>query len=80
MGLGLHISNIQVKLYEKPLQGIRVIEFGNFIAGPFCGMLLADMGAEVIKIEPLSGDLARAIPPIIDGKSLHYDLNRNKKV
>ena len=43
---------------KTPLQGIRVIEFGNFIAGPFCGMLLADMGAEVIKIEPLSGDLA----------------------
>mgnify|MGYP005837230621 CR=1 FL=1 len=36
---------------KTPLQGIRVIEFGNFIAGPFCGMLLADMGAEVIKIE-----------------------------
>ena len=64
----------------KPLEGIRVIEFGNFIAGPFCGMLLADMGAEVIKIEPLSGDLARAIPPIIDGKSAAFvTLNRNKK-
>ena len=35
---------------KTPLQGIRVIEFGNFIAGPFCGMLLADMGAEVIKL------------------------------
>ena len=43
---------------KTPLQGIRVIEFGNFIAGR-CGMLLADMGAEVIKIEPLSGDLAQ---------------------
>lgn len=64
----------------KSLEGIRVIEFGNFIAGPFCGMLLADMGAEVIKIEPLSGDLARAIPPIIDGKSAAFiTLNRNKK-
>ena len=64
----------------KPLEGIRVVEFGNFIAGPFCGMLLADMGAEVIKIEPLTGDLARAIPPIIDGKSAAFiTLNRNKK-
>ena len=64
----------------RPLEGIRVIEFGNFIAGPFCGMLLADMGAEVIKIEPLTGDLARAIPPIIDGKSAAFiTLNRNKK-
>ena len=34
-----------------PLEGIKVIELGNFIAGPFCGMLLGDMGAEVIKVE-----------------------------
>ena len=39
---------------SRPLEGIKILEFGNFIAGPFCGMLLADMGAEVIKIEPLS--------------------------
>ncbi|MDG2187401.1 MAG: CoA transferase [Hyphomicrobiales bacterium] len=64
----------------KPLDGIKVIEFGNFIAGPFCGMLLADMGAEVIKIEPISGDMSRAIPPLKDGVSSAFmALNRNKK-
>jgi CoA:oxalate CoA-transferase len=64
----------------KPLEGIKVLEFANFIAGPFCGMLLADMGAEVIKIESLSGDMSRAIPPIIDGESAAFiNLNRNKK-
>jgi len=64
----------------KPLAGIKVLEFANFIAGPFCGMLLADMGADVIKIEPLNGDMSRAIPPIINGESAAFvSLNRNKK-
>jgi CoA:oxalate CoA-transferase len=64
----------------QPLAGIRVLEFANFIAGPFCGMLLADMGADVIKIEPPRGDLARAIPPIINGESAPFAaLNRNKR-
>ena len=64
----------------RPLDGVRVLEFGNFIAGPFCGMLIADMGADVIKIEPPKGEPARAIPPIIDGESASYaTLNRNKR-
>jgi crotonobetainyl-CoA:carnitine CoA-transferase CaiB-like acyl-CoA transferase len=46
-----------------PLAGIRVIEFGNLVAGPYAGMLLADMGADVVKVEPPGGDLARAIGP-----------------
>ena len=65
----------------QPLNGIKVLEIGNFIAGPFCGMLLADMGAEVIKIEsPKGGDLARATPPFVDGLSAQFSsLNRNKR-
>jgi crotonobetainyl-CoA:carnitine CoA-transferase CaiB-like acyl-CoA transferase len=64
-----------------PLQGVRVIEFCNVAAGPFCGMLLADMGADVIKVEhPQGGDTMRAWPPITDGYSENFaSLNRNKR-
>ncbi|MGZ3320338.1 MAG: CoA transferase, partial [Xanthobacteraceae bacterium] len=44
----------------KPLAGLRVIELANFIAGPLAGTLLADMGADVIKVEPPQGDMGRA--------------------
>jgi crotonobetainyl-CoA:carnitine CoA-transferase CaiB-like acyl-CoA transferase len=64
-----------------PLEGIKVIELGNFIAGPFCGMLLGDMGADVVKIErPKNGDQTRAMPPMINGQSASFAaLNRNKR-
>jgi crotonobetainyl-CoA:carnitine CoA-transferase CaiB-like acyl-CoA transferase len=65
---------------SKPLEGIRVIELANFIAGPLAGTLLADMGADVIKVEPPTGDLARATPPIRNGESVSFAaLNRNKR-
>jgi crotonobetainyl-CoA:carnitine CoA-transferase CaiB-like acyl-CoA transferase len=64
----------------KPLAGIRVIELANFIAGPLCGTLLADMGADVIKVESPQGDMSRATPPIRDGESVSFTaLNRNKR-
>src|SRR5688572_10936571 len=63
-----------------PLTGIRVAEFCQVLAGPFCGLLLADMGAEVIKIESPDGDLMRAWPPIVDGYSQYFaSVNRNKR-
>lgn len=64
-----------------PLDGIRVIEVCNVAAGPFCGMLLADMGADVVKVEhPEGGDTLRAWPPINDGYSENFaSLNRNKR-
>ena len=64
-----------------PLEGVRVIEFCNVAAGPFCGMLLADMGADVIKVEhPQGGDTMRAWPPITEGYSENFaSLNRNKR-
>ena len=64
-----------------PLQGVRVIEFCNVAAGPFCGMLLADMGADVIKVEhPKGGDSMRQWPPLSDGYSENFaSLNRNKR-
>jgi len=64
-----------------PLDGVRVIEVCNVAAGPFCAMLLADMGADVVKVEhPEGGDTLRAWPPINDGYSENFaSLNRNKR-
>ena len=64
-----------------PLDGVRIIEICNVAAGPFCGMLLADMGADVIKLEhPEGGDTLRAWPPLSDGFSENFAaLNRNKR-
>jgi len=63
-----------------PLSGVRVIEFCSTAAGPFCAMLLADMGAEVIKVEPPEGDGLRQWPPLSQGYSENFAaLNRNKQ-
>src|SRR5712692_6817793 len=64
-----------------PLEGIRVLEVGNYMAGPFCGMQLADLGADVIKIEdPRGGDLSRRLEPLVDGESGNFvRLNRGKR-
>jgi formyl-CoA transferase len=65
-----------------PLDGVRVIECGSLIAGPFCGQLLGDFGAEVIKVEdPAGGDPMREWgPQKVDGLSLHWPIiARNKK-
>src|SRR4030042_4079513 len=61
--------------------GVRVLDMSRVLAGPFCGMLLADMGAEVIKLEvPGSGDDSREFPPFKDGLSMYYvNLNRGKR-
>jgi len=64
-----------------PLSGIRVIEVGHMLAGPYCGLMLADLGAEIIKIEPPEGDIARAVSPHFIGEHNAYfaSLNRSKK-
>jgi len=65
---------------SKPLEGVRVLEICNIMAGPFAGMLLADMGADVIKVEAIKGDMARAFPPLVNGESVSFSsLNRNKR-
>ena len=60
-----------------PLEGIRVIEFTHMVMGPTCGMILADLGAEVIKIEPPEGDKTRKLPGL--GIGFFRSFNRNKK-
>ena len=65
---------------KPPLDGIRVIEFGNLVAAPYCGMLLADLGAEIIKVEPFTGDLAREIGPFYGSDSAFFiGVNRGKQ-
>lgn len=66
---------------RQPLEGLTVLEVCNVAAGPFCGMLLADMGADVIKVEqPNGGDTLRHWPPLSQGYSENFaSLNRNKK-
>ena len=60
-----------------PLDGIRVVEFTHMVMGPTCGMILADLGAEVIKVEPPGGDKTRSLPGL--GIGFFRSFNRNKK-
>jgi crotonobetainyl-CoA:carnitine CoA-transferase CaiB-like acyl-CoA transferase len=64
-----------------PLDGIRVLDLSRLLPGPFCTMIMADLGAEVVKIEdPVQGDYIRWLPPYADGLSAGFlSLNRNKK-
>src|SRR3982751_1735956 len=63
------------------LEGLRVLDLSRFIAGPYCAMMLGDMGAKVVKIEPPGlGEYARRAEPSVDGQSLYtFIVNRNKK-
>ncbi len=65
----------------KALEGIKIIDLSRVLAGPFCTMLLADMGAEVIKVEiPGKGDDSRTFPPFKKGQGTYFiNFNRNKK-
>ena len=71
---------IQFNAPAGPLVGVRVLDFCSFINGSYSAALLGDLGAEVIKIEPLTGDLARAWGPFLKGESRFYQAwNRNKR-
>src|SRR3954471_4491596 len=68
----------------RPLEGVRVVELAHVAAGPFAGMLLADLGADVVKVEPPTGDQMRAWPPFaVDGDERFShnfaSVNRNKR-
>lgn len=63
-----------------PLAGVKVVELGNLIAAPYAGMLLADLGAEVVKVEPPAGDLGRGFGPFVGGESVFFmAVNRGKR-
>ena len=63
-----------------PLSGIRVVEMGNLVGAPYGGMALADLGADVIKVELPGGDLSRAFPPFVSGESAFFAaMNRGKR-
>jgi CoA:oxalate CoA-transferase len=65
----------------QALEGVKVVDFSRILAGPYCTMILADLGAEVVKIEePTSGDEARGVGPFLQGLSAYFaSLNRGKK-
>jgi crotonobetainyl-CoA:carnitine CoA-transferase CaiB-like acyl-CoA transferase len=66
---------------DLPLTGITVIDLSRILAGPYCTMMLGDLGAEVLKVEPPQGDDARGWgPPFVSGESAYFlAVNRNKK-
>ena len=62
---------------SQPFADVRVVEFGQFVSAPFCGQLLAEGGAEVIKVEPLTGDPTRQLRQIVPGETRIF-LSRNR--
>ena len=69
-----------MEILMKPLDGIKVIDLSTLLPGPFATLILAEAGAEVIKIERIGGEDMRRSPPFIDGESILFAiLNRGKR-
>src|SRR5471030_2395682 len=73
-------GNTQERPMPGVLDGIRVLDFGRYIAGPFCGTMLGDLGAEVIRIEKLEGSEGRWVTPVAEGGegAMFLQMGRNK--
>lgn len=70
-----------MELGRGPLAGLRVLEIGSSVAGPFCGRLLADFGADVVEVEPPEGDAVRSMSKRVEGRSLYAaSIFRNKRL
>ncbi len=64
----------------RPLEGIKVLDLSRVVSGPLCGRLLADLGADVVKIEPPAGDTTRIVAPEVDGVSAYFaQMNAGKR-
>jgi len=61
----------------RPFAGIEVVEFGQFIAVPFCAQVLSEGGAHVVKVESLEGDPVRQLAPLAPGETRHF-ISRNR--
>src|SRR6476620_5724725 len=76
------MENANKSQSKGPLEGLKVIDLSHIMAGPACSMLLADMGADVIKVEKIPGgdDARRMIPPMLANESAAFlIMNRNKR-
>ena len=71
------MENTQTDYSQLPLYGVRVIEFCHMVMGPTCGMILGDLGADVIKVEPIDGDTTRRL--VHQGAGFFASYNRNKR-
>src|SRR5262244_2104580 len=73
----VRLERAMISTITPPLKGVRVVELTHTILGPSCGMILADLGAEVIKVEPVDGDRTRRLAGFGGGFFGYF--NRNKK-
>lgn len=70
------------QLARQPLEGLRILDLTHFLSGPYATMILGDLGAEIIKVEPPKGDPTRGIPPLqtdTESGTFYFSVNRNKK-
>ena len=65
----------------RPLSGVRVVELAQLVSAPYCGTLLAQLGADVVKVEPPRGDMSRQFGPFVNGESAYFQaVNRDKRM